>query len=129
MAPELRAAAMSMNLWHQTPDAPVRSIWLDGKWWLEVVIGTWPIEAGQSVTVERVDHEPDESAASAEWQENRGSNSYWRARVGPYDAGQVARYRVQGHVSAECAVYPFEAKVGRNLHVAFLWHNTSQCIA
>jgi hypothetical protein len=44
----------TMTLWHQTGDAPCRVRFGDGAWWLDLDIGTWPIEAGQSVSIEAI---------------------------------------------------------------------------
>lgn len=108
-----------MNLWHQTEDASRRAHFENGAWWLDVTIGTWPVEAGQSVAVQ-CGLAPRREAA---WRENRGPNSYWQARLGPFAAGDEIEYRVHGISRAgEIAAGPFKARVGSRLFLALLWH-------
>jgi len=54
-----------MTLWHHTRDAPCRVRFGDGAWWLDLEIGTWPIEAGQSVSIEAIVSNDDESVRPA----------------------------------------------------------------
>jgi alpha-amylase/alpha-mannosidase (GH57 family) len=42
----------AMTLWHQTGDAPCRVSFGDGAWWLDLEIGIWPVEAGESVSTD-----------------------------------------------------------------------------
>jgi hypothetical protein len=41
-----------LTIWHQTNDARVSARLENGAWWLDLEIGTWPIESGQSVSAE-----------------------------------------------------------------------------
>ena len=97
----MSAPLNAMTLWHQTGEAPCRVSFGDGAWWLDLEIGTWPIEAGQSVSIEAIVSDAKErgrptSFCDAIWKHNRGGNSYWSARLGPFKAGDNVEYSVKG---------------------------------
>ena len=91
-------------------------------------VGTWPIEFGQSVQVNykivHVDKPAEKGHLEADWQYNEGSNSYWRAELGPFLKGDQITCTIQarspqGEVSPD-SVISFRA--GPRLYLAFLWH-------
>lgn len=89
-----------MQVWQLTPDAPRSPHRVSPGEWVILHTGTWPIEPGQSVWVSfRVEH-PDgtseERRVEAVWQRNEGVNSYWRAQLGPFAAGDRVIYTVHG---------------------------------
>lgn len=55
---------------------------------LTLLIGTWPVEQGQSVWVTyQIEHDegsPEEGRVEAVWQYNPGADSFWRAEIGPF---------------------------------------------
>ncbi len=116
-----------MDLWHLTPDAPRTPARVIPGEPVALHIGTWPIEAGQSVWVTyRADH-PNGAAVEARveavWQQNRGPNSYWRAEIGPFTAGEPVRYTVSGRSPVGETAGPGNAfRVGSKLSLALLWH-------
>ena len=71
-----------MHLWHLTPDAPRDPYRVSAGDWVSLVLGTWPVEPGQSVWLTvRVDGAPGalgapgathESRVDAVWQRNEG---------------------------------------------------------
>lgn len=85
-----------MNLWHHTADAKRAISFEDGAWWLHVEIGTSPVIAGQSVwviyNVERADGSRVAAETRALWAGNKGRNSYWQARLGPFSVGDQVEY-------------------------------------
>ena len=90
-----------MTLWHQSGDAPCRVSFRDGAWWLDLEIGTWSIEAGQSVSIEAIVSDEEKGVGSAisceaAWKQNKGLNSYWHARLGPFKAGNNVEYSLKG---------------------------------
>lgn len=116
-----------MNLWHLTPDAPRDPRRVSPGQPVTLVIGSWPIEAGQAVWVEgRLEHVSGESApfrAAARWQRNRGANSYWQADIGPFERGVRVRYTPRGRAPSGEAVGPSATfAVGPKLYLALLWH-------
>ncbi|MGA7904252.1 MAG: glycoside hydrolase family 57 protein, partial [Terrimicrobiaceae bacterium] len=117
-----------MTLWHQTGDAPCRVRFEDGAWWLDLEIGTWPVEAGQSVSIEAIVSNEEKglrSAISCEaiWKHNKGGNSYWNARLGPFKAGDDVEYSLKGRSADGKALHAiFSMRAGPKLLLAILWH-------
>ena len=117
-----------MTLWHQTRDGPCRVRFGDGAWWLDLEIGTWPIEAGQSVSIEAIVSHDGESVRPAIfwnviWKHNRGGNSYWNARLGPFKTGDNVEYLVKGKSANGYALdQMFSMHIGPKLLLAILWH-------
>ena len=124
----MSAPLNAMTLWHQTGDAPCYVSFVDGAWWLDLEIGTWPIEAGQSVSIEAIVSDAKErgrptSFCDAIWKHNRGGNSYWSARLGPFKAGNNIEYSVKGRSAAGKALHAtFSMSIGPKLLLAILWH-------
>ena len=117
------SAVAPMQLWHLTPDAPRTPRRVSRGEPVTIDIGTWPVEAGQSVWVNLRTTEPDETWVEAVWQRNEGENSYWRAEIGPFPRDGVVRYQIWGHSPAgEVAGPPGEFRVGPKLYLALLWH-------
>jgi len=117
-----------MTAWHQTPDAPCRVAFQAGAWWLNLEIGTWPVEPGQSLSVEATvirdegDHSPTISF-DAIWQHNEGANSYWWATLGPFHAGDVVEYSITARTPhTQLPPEIFRTFVGPKLLLAILWH-------
>ena len=116
-----------MHVWHLTDDTPRRPRRVSPGDAVLLEIGTWPIEPGQAVWVELERVAPDGTATharvDAEWIENRGANSYWRAELPPFAAGETVHYRVRAHALAGGAEAPRAAfRVGPKLWLALLWH-------
>ena len=92
--------ATDMELWHMTPDTPRDPRRVRPRERVALGIGTWPIEPGQSVwvtyRVERADGTRDAQRVDAMWRRNAGTNSYWRAELGPFDQGDHVTYVVHG---------------------------------
>ena len=117
-----------MTLWHQTGDAPCRVRFGDGAWWLDLEIGTWPIEAGQSISIEAIVSHDEEGVRppifwDVIWKHNRGGNSYWNARLGPFKAGDNVEYLLKGMAANGQALdQVFSMYIGPKLLLAILWH-------
>lgn len=89
--------------------------------------GTWPIELNQRVWVDYTVESPDgrRQAAQVEgsWVGNEGANSYWRATLGPFKAGDRVGYEVCGSSwSGASKGGRTEFQVGARLYLALLWH-------
>ena len=115
-----------MNLWHlqaDTPRAPLRASATD---WIEIHVGTWPIEPAQSVWIAYSTDPggPDSvTIAPASWSRNDDANSYWRAEIGPFPDGTLVKYQVWGKSAGEEFAGPTAAfRIGPKLHLALLWH-------
>jgi hypothetical protein len=117
-----------MTLWHQTGDAPCRVSFGDGAWWLDLEIGTWPREAGQAVSIEAIVSEEEKGVSSAIsceaiWKHNKGLNSYWHARLGPFKVGNNVEYSLKGRSADGKALHAtFSMRTGPKLLLAILWH-------
>jgi Glycosyl hydrolase family 57 len=114
-----------MTLWHQTGDAPCRVSFGDGAWWLDLEIGTWPVEAGQSVSIVSDEERGVRSARFCEaiWKHNKGLNGYWHARLGPLEAGDNVEYSLNGRsANGEDLLQMFSMHIGPKLLLAILWH-------
>ncbi|MHB1223044.1 MAG: hypothetical protein ACYC2G_03210 [Gemmatimonadaceae bacterium] len=117
----------TMLIWHETPDAPRAPERVSAGEWVTLTVGTWPVETGQSVwlevTVEHADGTTDSRRLAAEWRENAGGNSYWRAELTPLATGDRVRYQVRGRSDAGGVTGPTgEFRVGPKLYLALLWH-------
>jgi hypothetical protein len=68
----------------------------NGAWWLDLEIGTSPIESGKSVLAEaKVSGRSGihwSMLCKASWSHNSGVNSYWSAKLGPFVAGDSVDY-------------------------------------
>lgn len=116
-----------MQLWHLTPDTP-RSPWrVSPGERVTLLIGTWPIEPGQSVWalfhIERGDGTVETDRVDASWERNEGVNSYWRAELGPFAKGDRVVYTVHARAPGGGVAGPTaEFRVGPKLHLGLLWH-------
>src|SRR5437867_9091822 len=116
-----------MRIWHLTPETPRTPPHLSAGEQATLRIGTYPIEAGQTVWVEvqvfsatgKERHE----RVEAHWQRNEESNSYWEAVIGPFADADRVLYGVHGRTQTEeASAPPVEFVVGPKIHLALLWH-------
>ena len=117
-----------MLVWHLTPDAPRSPTRVSPDDWVELDIGTWPIEPDQVVWVEaeatHADGSTSRQRVDARWQHNRGENSYWRAELAPFARGDAVSYLVRARSPSGGAAGPSASfRVGPKLHLAILWHH------
>ena len=122
------ACLKGVNLWHLTPDAPRTERGEPAHRALELAIGTWPVESGQSVRVEfratSAAGEARSGSVAASWRENRGANSYWSVELGPIGRGERVDYWLVGSSAAgEVRAGPFAYRNQPALQVALLWHH------
>ena len=83
-------------------------------------IGSWPIEPGQSVSVEmkihRINGEEVAERKEATWHSNDEprNNSYWVVHLGSFEPGEKVEYTISGRVGeqevVDSNVYVFEVK-------------------
>ena len=116
-----------MNIWHDTPDARRSPRRVSPSEEVELTIGTWPIELGQSVVVtwEAVSGSAirTEGTVVAQWHNNIGVNSYWTVRLGPFADGDRVTYTVRGSsITESVETGPFVMRVKPALYIAWLWH-------
>ena len=93
----------AMTLWHQTGDAPCRVSFGDGAWWLDLEIGTWPVEAGQSVSIEAIVSDEEKGVRSAifcdaVWKHNKGRKQLLECKARALQGRQQCRVFAQGKV-------------------------------
>lgn len=117
-----------MELWHLTDDTPRRPDKPSPSQSIELWIGTWPVEPGQSVWVDLQTKNAKgvlkEKRVAAVWQHNEGTNSYWRADLGPFVDGDTVTYEVCGRsASGEAKTSKNSFKVGPKIHLALMWHH------
>ncbi len=97
-----RYQELHMVIWHSTEDAPRTPAEVFPNDKVVLWIGSYPIELGQSVTVElRVmnkDSNEKKYSVEAEWRYNDygKNNSYWAAIIGPFKPGETVEYRITG---------------------------------
>ena len=116
-----------MQLWHLQPDTPRAPERVSAGEWVNLTIGTWPIEAAQEVWVVYSITSEDgaaERVVAASWRYNAGVNSYWRTELGPFSDGALVHYQVCGRSpgSDEVRTAAAEFRVGPKLHLALCWH-------
>lgn len=116
-----------MDIWHDTVDAPRRPRRVSPGETIDIVIGTWPIGVGQSVSVTRevvaADGARREGATPAAWHHNDTVNSSWTAPLGPFAEGDEVTYTVQGaSPDGEVHTPTFTFRVKPALYIAWLWH-------
>jgi alpha-amylase/alpha-mannosidase (GH57 family) len=116
-----------MLIWHLTPDAPREPTRVAPGERVQIRIGTYPIEPGQSVRVrstvrDTAGLETSQSVA-ASWVANRGPNSYWRAELGPFNRGDSVSYTIEGEAPGGSERHVGGSfRVGPRLYLALLWH-------
>ncbi|HET8624263.1 MAG TPA: glycoside hydrolase family 57 protein [Gemmatimonadales bacterium] len=116
-----------MNVWHLTPDAPRLPHRVRGGEPVVIRAGTWPIEPHQHVWIdyaaESIGGRRLSARVDASWDGNEGANSYWRATLGPFAAGDQVGYEVRGFSpSGVSSGGRTEFRVGAKLYLALLWH-------
>lgn len=116
-----------MHIWHDTEDAPRTPRRVSPTQVMHVIVGTWPIQPGQSVWVTweviGVAGQRSTGSTAAQWQRNTDVNSYWGAHLGPFADGDRVTYTVHGSSvdgSVDCG--PWTIRVRPALYVAWLWH-------
>jgi alpha-amylase/alpha-mannosidase (GH57 family) len=116
-----------MKIWHLTPETPRFPFHVSGGENVNIQVGTWPIEAGQSIWIDFRIISPDGTqemrTAQGTWNFNRDGNSYWFINFGPFDDGVLVEYRLRG--SSPDGLFAgegFEFRVGSKIHLAILWH-------
>lgn len=116
-----------MKLWHGTPGAPRRPARVGPGQMVELGIGTWPIEPGQSVWVTwecvHADGARDGGRSTASWRRNAGADSYWSAEIGPFREGDHVSCKIHGSCrdgGAETSELRFDVRAA--LRLALLWH-------
>ena len=91
-----------MVIWHNTVDASRIPEYVVAGQEVELWIGTYPIEGGQSVwmeiTLRTADNREYFCKMPAQWHSNneQRSNSYWVLSLGSFDSGDRLEYRVFG---------------------------------
>lgn len=116
-----------MNIWDATEGAFRKARRLPPDQRLTLLIGTWPVEHGQSAWVTYWVEHPDGSAgegqAEAVWQYNQGANSFWKVEIGPFHKGDRVIYTLHGRSSSEEVTGDSSSfQVGPSLYLAILWH-------
>ena len=116
-----------MHVWHLTADAPRTPSRPSPGDPVVLDIGTWPVEDGQTVTVdvrvERASGGRDEARVPARWVENRDKNSLWRVELGAFARGDRVRYAIEGRSRQGVTAGPTSMfRVGPRLYVSLLWH-------
>ncbi len=96
-----------MIVWHNTVDASRIPEYVSAGQEVELWIGTYPIEGGQSVWLEitlyTVDGRELFCKMPAPWHSNseQRNNSYWAINLGSFDSGERVEYRVYGSKGEE----------------------------
>jgi len=91
-----------MVIWHNTVDASRIPEYVSPGQDVELWIGTYPIEGGQSVwlelTLRKADGKEMSCKMPAQWHSNneQRNNSYWRTLLGTFEAGDRVEYRIFG---------------------------------
>ncbi len=116
-----------MQLWHLTPDAPRLPHRVSPTEHVRLIIGTWPIESGQSIWVTYYVESPGgtsaEGRSEAVWQRNEGENSYWHVELGAFSQAERVTYTVHSRsLEGEIKGTPVTFRVGPKLYLALLWH-------
>lgn len=91
-----------MVIWHNTADASRIPETVTAGQEVELWLGTYPIEGGQSVTIDmkltRADGREMTASQPARWHSNneQRNNSYWIAQLGTFEAGDRLEYSIKG---------------------------------
>lgn len=116
-----------MKLWHLTPETPRFPCHVSAGEKVNLQLGTWPIEDGQTTGIDfRIVH-PDGTEETGQsdgtWNFNRDGNSYWFINFGPFGDGDRVEYGLRGNSPAgPVAGETFTFRVGPKIHLAILWH-------
>ena len=116
-----------MNIWDATEKAFRNDRRLPPDQRMALLIGTWPVEQGQSVRVgyqaEHNDGSIEKGQVEAIWQYNQESGSFWKAEIGPFRKGDRVVYTLHGRSpSGEAMGDSSSFQVGPSLYLAILWH-------
>jgi hypothetical protein len=116
-----------MRIWHMTADAGREPLRVAPGQEVRLLIGTSPIEPGQSVTVTYDVIQPsglvDRGFVSAHWDHNDCNASYWSARFGPFWRGDRVTYWIHAsHGEERVDLPPVYFTVGPRIYLALLWH-------
>lgn len=116
-----------MNIWDATEKAFRNDRRLPPDQRLALLIGTWPVEQGQSVRVvyqaEHNDGSIEKGQVEAIWQYNQESGSFWKAEIGPFQKGDRVVLTLHGRSpSGEAMGDSSSYQVGPSLYLAILWH-------
>jgi hypothetical protein len=96
-----------MVIWHNTVDASRIPEYVSAGQEVELWIGTYPIEGGQSVWLEITLYTFDGRELfckmPAQWQSNneQRNNSYWKMDLGVFNSGDRVEYRIFGEKDDE----------------------------
>lgn len=97
-----------MHVWHLEQDTPRRPERVGSGEPVVACVGTWPIEAGQSVWATfRVKERTGrrwQDTRKGRWVRNDGPNSYWEIDLGRFERGDVVEYTVFGEDAARLVV-------------------------
>ncbi len=116
-----------MRIWHMTADAPREPLRVAPGLPARLVIGTAPVEPGQSVWITYDIIHPGGSVerglVSVPWHHNEDNASYWAASFGPFGRGDRVTYDVHGASGEQRVELPsLHFTVGPRLYLAMLWH-------
>ncbi len=116
-----------MRIWHLTSDAPRMPLRVAPGQAARLVIGSAPVEPGQSVwiTYDIIHHGggTEHGMLNVPWHHNSGGASYWIASFGPFEREDRVTYWVHGSADDERLELPaVRFTVGPRLYLALLWH-------
>ncbi|HOG45222.1 MAG TPA: glycoside hydrolase family 57 protein [Anaerolineae bacterium] len=116
-----------MRIWHMTADAGREPLRVAPGESARLVVGSAPIEPGQSVWITYDVIHPGGSVErgmlSLPWHHNDREASYWAAPFGPFECGDRVTYQVHGAAGPQrLELPPFRFTVGPRLFLALLWH-------
>ncbi|HEX7974183.1 MAG TPA: glycoside hydrolase family 57 protein [Anaerolineales bacterium] len=116
-----------MNIWDATGKTSKSARKLPPDQKLAILIGTWPVEQGQTAwvtySIDHSDGSREEGQVEAIWQYNQESDSFWKAEVGPFRKGDRVVYTLHGRSpGGEVTGTPSSFRAGPGLYLALLWH-------
>jgi len=116
-----------MKIWHLTPETPRFPFNVSARQNVNLQLGTWPVEDGQTTWVDfrlmHPDGTEETGAVHGTWNFNRDGNSYWFIDFGPFGDGDRVEYGLRGiSPSGATAGGDFAFLVGPKIHLAILWH-------
>lgn len=116
-----------MRIWHLTSETPRFPFHVSAGENVNLQLGTWPIEDGQTIWIDfrlvHSDGTEETGKAQGTWNFNRDGNSYWFVNFGPFADGDRVEYRLTGSSpdsTADGGAFAFQ--VGPEIHLAILWH-------
>jgi alpha-amylase/alpha-mannosidase (GH57 family) len=116
-----------MRIWHMTGGASREPLRVAPGQAVRLVIGTAPIEPGQSVWITYDVAHPggtiEHGMLNVPWHHNERGASYWAACFGPFEREDRVSYQVHGSSDEErVSLPPVHFTVGPRLYLALLWH-------